>query len=154
MTETFAIIPANIRAPWVFIVLVVGVVVMLAAYAALVLSLRGARTARFEVSPAGLRLYGDLYGRTVPAASLQIDQARSADLTRDHDLQPISRTIGTAFRGYRSGWFSLRSGQRALLYVTDPTRVAYVPTRDNYVILLSVADPAALIASLHRFMGP
>lgn len=154
MTETFAILPANIRAPWVFILLVVGIVVMLAACAAVVASLRGARNARFEVSPAGLRLYGDLYGRTVAAASLQVDQARPADLTRDRDLQPISRRIGTAFPGYRAGWFSLRSGQRALLYVTDPTRVAYVPTRENYVILMSVADPAALIASLHRLIRP
>ena len=100
--------------------------------------------------PVGLRLRGDLYGRTVPTASLQLDQARPVDLTRDRDLQPVSRSIGTALPGYRSGWFSLRNGQRALLYVTDPSRVALVPTRDRYVILLSVADPAAFIASLRR----
>jgi hypothetical protein len=154
MTETFAIIPANIRAPWVFALLLIALAAMVGACVALVVSLRGARAARFEVSAAGLRLSGDLFGRLVPSASLDLDQAHPVDLTRDYNLQPVSRSIGTALPGYRSGWFSLRSGQRALLYVTDPTRVAYVPTREHYVMLLSVPDPAALIASLHRLIRP
>ncbi|HEV8446412.1 MAG TPA: PH domain-containing protein [Gemmatimonadaceae bacterium] len=150
MTETFAIIPGQIRGVWVFLLLLLPLVAILGAGGALTLSLIGARNARFEVSASGLRLRGDLYGRMVPAASLQLDQARPVDLTRDRDLQPVRRSVGTALPGYRSGWFSLRNGQRALLYVTDPSRVAYVPTRDRYVILLSVADPAALIARLRR----
>jgi uncharacterized membrane protein YccC len=150
MTETFAIIPAQVRMSWAFLLLLVALIAMIGAGVGLVVSLRGARNARFEVSNAGLRLRGDLYGRLVPTASLALDQARPVDLTRDRDLQPVSRSIGTALPGYRSGWFSLRSGQRALLHVTDPSRVAFVPTRDNYVLLLSVADPAAFIGALQR----
>ena len=55
-----------------------------------------------------------------------------------------------AFRVDRAGWFRLRDGERALLYVTDPARVVYLPTADGYSVMLSVADPAAFIASLQR----
>jgi PH (Pleckstrin Homology) domain-containing protein len=154
MTETFAIIPAHIRGVWLFLLLLLPLVAILGAGGALVVSLLGARNARFEVSASGLRLRGDLYGRTISPASLELDQARPVDLTTDRDLQPIRRSVGTAMPGYRSGWFNLRNGQRALLYVTDPSRVAYVPTRDRYVVLLSVADPSALIASLRRVTPP
>jgi len=154
MTDTFAIIPANMRSPWVAglvgVILLAVIAGVIAAGAAFVVSLRGGSNARFEVSAAGLQLHGDLYGRLLPPSMLEIDSARVVDLNRDRELQPVRRTWGTAMPGYRSGWFALRNGQRALLYVTDPSRIAYVPTRDHYVVMMSVADPGALIASLHR----
>lgn len=117
---------------------------------ALFYTLAGSRHAQFEVSPAGLRLRGDLYGRLIPATALHTEAARVVDLRTDPALQPVERTEGTAIPGYRAGWFRLQNGERALLYVTDPSRVAYVPTRAGYSVLLSVADPAVLVASLRR----
>jgi hypothetical protein len=38
--------------------------------------------------------------------------------------------------------------------VTDPTRVAYVPTSNGYAVLVSVADPAAFLASLRKAIQP
>ena len=55
--------------------------------------------------------------------------------------------------GYRSGWFRLRDGEKALLYVTDPTRVVYVPTTEGYSVLLSVAEPDVFLSSLRRATG-
>jgi len=147
MIETFPIVPGQVRILWVAIPLVLLVTLTIGALA---YSLMGARTARFEVSAEGLRLRGDFYGRLIPANALRLDAARVVDLRTDRGLAPVIRTMGTAISGYRAGWFRLRDGERALLYVTDPTRVAYVPTTDGYAVLLSVADPAALLASLHR----
>ncbi len=147
MTETFPIVPGQVRLLWVVVSLLL---VVLSATGALGYALSAARTARFEVSPSGLRLRGDFYGRTIPAAELQLDAARAVDLRTDRALQPVARTGGTAVPGYRAGWFRLRDGERALLYVTDPSRVAYVPTRAGYSVLVSVPDPAAFIASLRR----
>jgi hypothetical protein len=39
---------------------------------------------------------------------------------------------------------------KALLYVTDRTHVARIPTTEGYTVMLSVADPAALIEELKR----
>ena len=73
---------------------------------------------------------------------------------RDPALGPALRTFGTSIGGYKAGWFRLRDGERALLYVTDPTRVAYVPTTNGYAVLVSVADPAAFLTSLRKAIQP
>lgn len=150
MTETFPIIPGQIRMMWVIVPIALVLIVTMTALA---YTLGGPRRATFEVSPAGLRLRGDLYGRLVPAAQLRVDEARPVDLASERALQPTMRTGGTAVPGYRSGWFRLRDGERALLFVTDQSRVAYVPTTAGYAVLVSVADPAAFIASLRRAVG-
>lgn len=147
MTETFPIVPGQLRMLWVVLPLVL---VVLGTVGVLAYTLSAARTARFEVSPSGLRLRGDFYGRVIPARELQPDAARAVDLRTERALQPVARTGGTALPGYRAGWFRLRDGERALLYVTDPSRVAYVPTRAGYSVLVSVPDPAAFIVSLRR----
>jgi hypothetical protein len=108
---------------------------------------------RFEVSPAGLRISGDLFGRLVPGASLLADQAHAVDLARSSEYSPRRRTFGTAVPGYRSGWFRLKNGERALLFVTQPDRVVYVPTRDGYALLLSVEDPPAFLRALAQATG-
>jgi len=147
MTDTFPIAPGQVRLLWLAIPFVTLAV---AGVAVLMYSLSASRTARFEISPDGLRLRGDFYGRLIPARSLRLDQARVVDLRSESDLKPVFRTLGTSISGYRAGWFRLRDGERALLYVTDPARVVYIPTAEGYSVLLSVADPAAFIASLQR----
>jgi Bacterial PH domain len=151
MVETFPIVPGQVRILWFaipFILVITGAV------GAVAYSLLGARTARFEVSAEGLRLRGDFYGRMIPARALRLADARAVDLHSEPALAPAVRTGGTGISGYQAGWFRLRDGERALLYVTDPTRVAYVPTTEGYAVLLSVADPAALLASLRRLTRP
>jgi hypothetical protein len=36
--------------------------------------------------------------------------------------------MGTAVPGYRSGWFRLRNGREALVYLTDRSQAVHVPT--------------------------
>jgi hypothetical protein len=113
-------------------------------------SVRSARRARFMVSPAALTLEGDVWGRRLPLATLRVAEARVVDVDEERTIAPVTRVWGTELTGYRAGWFRLRNGERALIYVTDPRRVAYVPTTSGHSVLLSVADPPAFIASLQR----
>jgi Bacterial PH domain len=147
MIDSFPIVPGQIRILWFAIPL--GVLVV-AAFIALVYSLSSARTARFDVSPAGLQLRGDFYGRLIAPNALRLADARPVDLQTDGTLAPRLRLLGTALPGYRAGWFRLSDGERALLYVTDPKRVLYVPTTNGYAVMVSVADPAAMLASMKR----
>jgi hypothetical protein len=151
MLETFPIIPGQVRVLWFALP---AVLLGFAAIATLGYSLSSARTARFEVSSEGLRLRGDFYGRLIPAHALRLDGARAINLRTEPALGPALRTLGTSIGGYKAGWFRLRDGERALLYVTDPTRVAYVPTTNGYAVLVSVADPAAFLASLRKAIQP
>ncbi len=106
--------------------------------------------ARFTVSNDGLRLQGDLYGRLIPLKSLKLDEAVVTNLKTDKDHQPKWRTMGTALPGYAAGWFKLRNGDKALMYVTDNTRVARIPTTEGYIVMVSVSEPTALIDELKR----
>jgi hypothetical protein len=146
MMETFAMAPAESRVLW-FLPVFVGVV-LIGVIALLIGTALGSRGARFEVSPEGLRLRGDLYGRLIPAASLKAETIKRVDFAVDKELTPSWRTVGTAVPGYNSGWYKLKSGEKALLYLTDRKRAVYIATTEGYGVLVSPEDPDALITAL------
>lgn len=108
------------------------------------------RVVKFEVSREGLTITGDIYGRSIPARDLVIDEARRVDLTAESGLRLTGRENGTGLPGYQSGWFALQNGGRALVFVTDRKHVVYIPTRDGYSLLLSVADPQEFLTTLKQ----
>lgn len=144
--ETFSIAPAATRALWV----VPAVVALVLVLVALLLgrSLVASRSAQFIVSPAGLQLQGDWYGRTIPWTQLRGRDARRVELAAEPGLAPRWRTMGTGLPGFQAGWFRLRNGERALLYLTDRQRAVYVPTTAGYSLLVSPADPEAFVAAV------
>lgn len=145
MKQVFPIIPAS-GAPLAVIIPVFGLLLtMLVLFAYFAYSTRHVRV---EVSADGLKIAGDLYGRTIPARELIADQARALDLTRDSGYALARRTNGTGLPGYRAGWFKLANGEKALVFVTDTRRVAYIPTRAGYSVLLSVSDPNQLLQAV------
>src|SRR2546429_7833528 len=148
--NVFPIAPAESRYWWLLIPVVV---ILLAAVALLATSVRGAHASRFEIRADGLRLEGDLYGRLVPRPELRVDLARRVDLGREEQLRPKSRRIGTALPGYQAGWFRLRNGEKALLYLTDRTRAVYIPTTAGYSLLVSPADPPGFLSQLRSVLG-
>src|SRR5206468_4079591 len=79
---------------------------------------------------------GDVYGRLIPASQLRGAAARIIDLRSDAEHRPRRRTFGTGLPGYAAGWFRLRNGEKALLFLTDWTHVVYVPKRAGYAVLM------------------
>lgn len=141
--SVYPIVPAAGKSLWFLL----PVLLMLAAVAALLVFFAfSTKRTRFEVSPEGLRIRGDLYGRTISRDKLIPEEAIALDLHREIDWRPKWRTNGAALPGYQSGWFRLRNKEKALLFVTDWQHVVKVPTRDGYTVLLSVADPEAFLA--------
>ncbi len=130
----------------VVLVLLISLVGVLVVYK----SLSGARGSTFTLSPAGLTIRGDLWGRTIPAAQLRGALARVVDLRAETALAPTRRTAGTGLPGYRSGWWRLENGEKALIYVTATERVVHVPTTAGYSVLLSVTEPERFVAQLRE----
>lgn len=151
--EVFPIVPADVRVGWAYALMAVLLLVFVAVGWLLFSSLRAASSATFTVSPSGLVLQGDIYGRTVPFSKLRLNEARAVDLLSDRDLGLKWRVGGTSIPGYNSGWFKLNSGEKALVYITDRSRVAYLPTTDGYAVMVSVEDPSWLITSLKKHSG-
>ena len=147
MTEVFPIVPAPLKVLWFFggISVLLVAVLLLLAYVAL-----SGRLSRFEVSPEGLRLRGDLYGRLIPLEALRLEEANILRLEKTSQFWPTRKTMGSNLPGYYSGWFRLRSGQKALLYVTDRRQVVYLPTTEGFSVMLSVREPQRLLDALGR----
>jgi hypothetical protein len=144
-STVFPMIPAAGKSLWFFAIIGLVLVGALVLMGWLAWSMQHAR---FTVSDEGLHVHGDLYSRMIPFKSLKLDQAAVINLNTDKDYQPKWRTMGTGLPGYSAGWFTLRNGQKGLLYVTDRTRVARIPTTEGYTLLLSVEKPEALISGL------
>jgi hypothetical protein len=147
MNQVFAI--ALAQAPGnafsAFSVAALVLVFVIALFAAVAYS---AKHVRFDLAPEGLRIRGDMYGRLVPAESLVPSEAREINLDGDSPYELAVRTNGIGLPGYKSGWFRLSNGEKALVFLTDTSRVVYIPTMEGYSLLLSPGDPAAFIAGL------
>jgi hypothetical protein len=70
------------------------------------------------------------------------------DFATEPDLAPKWRTMGTGLPGYQAGWFRLKNGEKALLYLSDRSRAVYVPTTAGYSLLLSPADPDRFLSAV------
>ena len=147
MTTVFQMTPAPAKALWFLAALCMLMAVLTVMFGYMTYSVR---SARFEISPVGLRLVGDVWGRTIPWDLIDVGGAKSLDLRVAPEYRPKRRTMGTALPGYRSGWFRLRNGEKALAYVTDGSRTAYVPTSDGYSLLLSLEAPDAFLRALEE----
>jgi hypothetical protein len=145
MDQVFPIIPASSKAFWTLAVIIVFLVAILGLFGYIAYS---ARQVRFEVSPAGLKIVGGLYGRTIPLKSLNLAEADRLDLRESPDYTPKWRTNGIGLPGYQAGWFQLANGEKALLFVTDSRRVVRLPTSEGFTVFVSVADTEGFLKSL------
>ena len=150
METVFTLVPPPGKTSTALWVPAVLVLVSLAGILVVSKSLSGARSSTFTLSPAGLVIRGDLWGRTIPTAQLRGALARVVDLRVETALAPRRRTAGTGLPGYRSGWWRLANGEKALIYVTTTDRVVHVPTTAGYSLLLSVSEPERFAAQLRE----
>lgn len=143
--QVFSVAPIGVKGMW-WIVIVAGLVV-LAIGGTFVL----VRTPKFDVSPAGLRISGNPFGRMIPAGQLRIEGARMVDFAKSPDLRPKWRTLGVGLPGCQVGWFRLYDGEKALVFLSRAKPAVYIPTTGGYSLLISPPDPAALLSSLRTF---
>ena len=137
MERTFGIVPAS-NAPFIFIVAIgIFFILLIGLFAFIGYS---ARNVKFEVSEPGLRIKGGIYGRFIPKEAIVVEGVEIINLNVSPEYKPRIRTNGIGLPGYSEGWFKLRNKEKALLFVTDRSKVVYVPTNQGYSVLLSVED--------------
>jgi hypothetical protein len=146
--DVFAISPASPRPLWFLAIICV---LLAAVLIALAYTAYSSRNSRVEIESDRIKLVGDFWGREIPVSLLNVSGARILDLIGNTEYSPKRRTFGTGLPGYASGWFRLRSGEKALVYLTKRRDVVYVPTFDGYSLLLSVEEPERFIETLQRY---
>ncbi|MGI9309407.1 MAG: PH domain-containing protein [Gammaproteobacteria bacterium] len=145
--EVFPITPASAKPLWLL-----GVICLLLAaiFLALAYTAYSSQRSRVEIHGTEVKLVGDFWGRAIPLHLLATSDAKILDLDRDVDYTPKRRTFGTGLPGYASGWFRLRNGEKALVYLTSRQAAVYIPTSDGYALLLSIAEPETFLETLKR----
>ncbi|NNC67879.1 MAG: hypothetical protein HKN83_07595 [Gammaproteobacteria bacterium] len=146
--DVFAITPASSKPLWFLAVICLFLLIILLT---LLLTAYASQTSSVHLNSEHLKIKGDFWGREIPLSKLDISSARILNITKDSEYKPKWRTFGTGMPGYASGWFRLRNGEKALLYVTNRNKVVYLPTRDNYSLMLSVAEPEKFMDKLKSY---
>lgn len=144
--QTFELAPIGTKPLWWSLSILS--LVVLAAVLALVAVLLLLNFPKIEVGADGVRIRSSLFGRTIPLSQLDLEGARRVDIAASPELRPKWRTMGIGLPGYKAGWFRLQNGDKALLFVTGTEDVVYVPTKADYALMVTPADPAAFLASL------
>ncbi|MDF2955352.1 MAG: hypothetical protein OD815_000968 [Candidatus Alkanophagales archaeon MCA70_species_2] len=139
----FELVPPSSTAWVVTLSIVVVCLALLLLFAYIAYSMRNVTV---EVENDGLRIKGSLYGRFIPKEQIIKDGIRTLDLSVKSEYKPRIRTNGIGLPGYKEGWFKLRNGKKALLFVTSNT-VVYVPT-NNFAVMLSVKNPEIFVETL------
>ncbi|MDD5339191.1 MAG: PH domain-containing protein [Dehalococcoidales bacterium] len=110
-----------------------------------------AKKATFSITDRSLVIKPGIYGRTIPKEDIVIDGVRIINLNNESNYKPKWRTNGAGLIGYLAGWFSLHNGERALLFLTDRSSVVYIPTKNNYSVLLSVKEADLMLEQLQNW---
>jgi hypothetical protein len=137
MERVFGIIPAS-SGPYLFIWILS--LILLAIIGLFIYIGYSSRHINFKVNEQGLRIGPGLYGRLIPKEDINVEGVKVINLNTDSEYQPKWRTNGAGLPGYSAGWFKLVNKEKALLFVTDRSRVVYIPTHKDYAVLLSVRE--------------
>jgi len=148
MEKTFGIVPAS-SAP--LITMAAISLVLLLILGLFIFIGYSSRNAKFEVSDQGLRITGGIHGRFIPREAIVAGEAEIINLETREEYKPKFRTNGVGLPGYLEGWFKLKNNEKALLFVTDRSSVVYIPTTDNYSVMLSASNAVEFYESIKQW---
>lgn len=160
-TQIFEMAPSEAWSGWLGLIMGAVVVLVLAVAVLVIWGSHAARHATFEITDQNLRIRGGMYGRTIPLADLELDMAKVLDLSHKDGPRLSSRRNGISLPGLRAGWFRLswpdtglgKTKEKVLAFVSNKKQVAYIPTTNDYSLLLSPTDPMGLITALRQAVG-
>jgi Bacterial PH domain len=102
----------------------------------------------YEISSTHLAIKGDMFGDSIALTSLNFNEMCLVDISGKVPQALKWKLWGTGLPGYYSGEYALRSGERALVFVSDKKRVVYIPRMGADSLLLSVDNPDLFMLAL------
>lgn len=105
-----------------------------------------ARYCRLEINDGALNIKAALYSTKVDLADLNIEEIRVTNL-KEEGIKIFARTNGIGLPGLSVGWFS-GGGKKYKLYLTDRTKVLYIPTKLGYDLIFSTRNGEEIIRDI------
>lgn len=106
------------------------------------------RRHRLRFDAGGIEVATTFYSRRFAPGDLDLEAARVVSLDERPEFRPMLRTNGVAVPGFRSGWYRLRNGHRALVATAGGQRQLWIPTAAGHDLLLQPGDPQMLLDRL------
>ena len=87
------------------------------------------------------------YGKKIPIGNILTHEIKAVNLNENQEYAVAYRTNGIRLPNILLGWMRLKSGQKALAFVTDKTNVTLIPTT-KFVILFSMTNIEEFIGKI------
>ncbi|MBN2440012.1 MAG: hypothetical protein JXJ04_01660 [Spirochaetales bacterium] len=140
MSDVFRIIPPKMSSYILILIILAFLAAICILFMALLFSIKNIR---FVIGEDRFQIKSLFYGREISLRDIDQASVKVVDLNNEPDLKPRLRTNGIGLPGFWSGWFRLKNKAKALLFVTDRTRVVLFTTPD-FSVMLSSEDPEGL----------
>lgn len=105
------------------------------------------RNPSVQLGDDGLKIRASFVNKTWKPAVMDRAGAKLVNLESHAELRPKWKLWGAAMPGLSSGLFKLYNGEKAHVYITDKTKVVYIPTESGPV-LLSLKRPKDFLTAL------
>jgi hypothetical protein len=148
MDKVYGIIPAS-SGPYITMWIIS--LVLLAVLGLFIYIGYSSRNMNFTISDEGLRISPGLYGRFIPKEDINTEGVKVINLNTEKEYTPKWRTNGAGLPGYSAGWFKLANKEKALCFLTDRSRVVYIPTNKDYSVLLSIREAEEFADTLQKW---
>ena len=141
MDRVYGIVPASSGTfTFLWALSVVIVAILIAVIALFISFIYQANHLTFALTAEGLRISPGVYTRTIPRSDINTAGVKVLDLNLDKEYALKSKSNGSNLPGFSSGWFKLQNKEKALVFITDKSRIVYIPTNKDYSVLLSVRE--------------
>ncbi len=147
MEQVFHIIPPR-QSPYLAVISIITFLLILMIM--FVIMSFSMKKVKYIVNDSSLIIKGLFSAKTFALSDLQKDAIRVVNLKTADELQPVYRMNGVGLPGFQSGWYRLKNNHKALLFLSDHAQVVYIPTVKDFVLLLSVDDPSAMVKALQN----
>jgi len=149
--QIFQVVPAAVKTWWITVFFVGLAVFLLAVMVFVRQMVENVSKASFAVDGQALEIRAWPYGRAIPLGDLDLEKARIADPATDPEARLSWKRNGVNLGALRAGWWKLKAGGKALVFLTAPGKAVYLPTRQGYVLMATVSDPQGFLDALrHR----
>lgn len=108
------------------------------------------KNAKFLINENTLEIKASVYSRRILLNEIKRDEVKLLNLMEDSSWSIKWRTNGIGLLGYNEGWYTLKNGQKGLLFLTSKEKVVLIPTIHNYFIMISPKDPIDFIQALKQ----
>jgi hypothetical protein len=92
-----------------------------------------------------------IYSKKIPISSINSEGLKIIERKENLYSQLATRINGISLLGYYEGWFKLKNGEKCLLLIKGGSnKLVYIPTTNNYSVILSSETPETLIDSIKQ----